>query len=325
MDSCKRILITGIAGFIGSHLAKALLKRNDFVVGIDNFNSYYNPDLKKLRVASIPNVIQGEIQNTSLIKMLLDKHKITHVVQLAAQAGVRYSLTHPDSYRTSNLDGFFSILEALRERPHISLTFASSSSVYGLNEKIPFSEKDPTDRPANVYAATKKANEALAFSYHHLYGIPMTALRFFTVYGPYGRPDMAVLKFANAIDLGQPIGLYNEGLMQRDFTYIDDIVDGTIRAIDFNTTFEIFNIGRGRPEQLIDMVCYLEEALGKKALIEKLPMQAAEIISTYADIDKARQVLGFNPKTSLKEGIGHTIKWYKEFSLSPFCENCVIK
>lgn len=309
-NSRKRILITGIAGFIGSHLAKALLHRGDTVIGVDNFNPYYEPKLKRDRVASLPHVIEGDIQNTELIEELLDTYEITHVVQLAAQAGVRYSLTHPDSYRISNLDGFFSILEALRKRPHIKLTFASSSSVYGLNTKIPFSESDPTDQPANVYAATKKAGEALAFSYHHLYGIPMTALRYFTVYGPQGRPDMAILKFANAIDQGEPIQLYNQGQMQRDFTYIDDIVDGTIRAIDYKTSFEIFNLGKGQPERLEDMIHYLEEALGKKALIEKLPMQPGEITTTFADIDKARELLSFYPITPLKEGIEKTISWY---------------
>jgi len=314
-NSRKRIFITGIAGFIGSHLAKALIKRGDYVIGCDNFNSYYDPFLKRKRVEKLSHITECDLNDQKLIEDLIDQHEITHLVHLAAQAGVRYSLENPKAYHDSNLSGFFSILETLRSRPHIRFIFASSSSVYGLNRKIPFSETDPTDHPANLYAATKKAAEALAFSYHHLYDIPTIALRYFTVYGPAGRPDMAIYKFAEAIRSGRPIDVYNNGQMQRDFTYINDIVDGTIRAIDYEAPFEIFNLGNSHPEPLLKVIELLEYSLGVKAHLNMLPMQPGEIETTYADIDKASRLLSYAPKTSIEEGIASFVEWLNSSTL----------
>lgn len=309
-NSRKRIFITGAAGFIGSYLAQHLHTRGDFVIGCDNFNTYYDPELKKMRAEALPcKVLNCDFTD---IAHALDKHQITHVVHLAAQAGVRYSLLHPEKYQETNSNSFFQLLEILKDRPHIKFTFASSSSVYGLNKKIPFSESDPTDHPANFYGATKKANEVMAFSYHHLYGIATTALRFFTVYGPMGRPDMAYFFFTNAIQNGKTIRLFNKGNMRRDFTYIDDIVEGTTAAIDRESSFEIFNLGNNQPEELMTMVQLIEEHLGKKAKLELLPMQPGEIEITYANIDKAKKLLGFSPKTSLEEGMKKFLTWHQE-------------
>ena len=308
-NSRKRIFITGIAGFIGFHLAKELQKRGEIVFGCDNFNSYYDPDLKRERAAQLSNVFECDICDQNSIENLFSKHQITHLVHLAAQAGVRYSITHPEKYQETNSKGFFHILESVRHHPHIKLTFASSSSVYGLNKKTPFSESDSTDHPANFYGATKKSNEVMAFSYHHLYGLAITALRFFTVYGPWGRPDMAYFSFTKAIDEGKPIPLFNHGKMERDFTYIDDIVSGIIGAIDYEAAFEIFNLGNHQPESILKLIHIIESHLGKKAHLEMLPMQPGEITITYADISKAQKLLGFFPKTSLEEGMEHFLKW----------------
>lgn len=314
-NSRKRIFITGIGGFIGSHLAKVLLQRGDQVAGCDNFNDYYDPSLKKERVEGLPNVFECDVQDQKQIETLITNHNTTHLVHLAAQAGVRYSITHPQTYVEANLHGLFSLLEVLKAHPQIKFTFASSSSVYGLNKKIPFSESDPTDLPANFYAATKKAGEAMAFSYHHLYGIATTALRYFTVYGPMGRPDMAYYKFAKAILEEKPIDLYNYGKMERDFTYIDDIVDGTIRALDYEAPFEIFNLGNNTPEPLLKMVELLEQYLGKKAILNLLPMQMGEIRTTFADIDKAKRLLGYEPKTSLEQGLQKFTNWFQSSNI----------
>ncbi len=310
-NSRKRIFITGIAGFIGFHLAKALEKEGHFVTGCDHFNDYYDPELKKQRAAELSSVHTLDICERAKLKDLILQNEITHIVHLAAQAGVRYSITHPEKYHDTNLSGFFHLLEILRAHPHIHLTFASSSSVYGLNKKIPFSESDPTDQPANFYGATKKSNELMAHSYHHLYGIPMTGLRFFTVYGPFGRPDMAYFSFTKAICEDKPIKVFNNGNMQRDFTYIDDIVSGIIAALDYDAKFEIFNLGNNQPEELLTMIRLLEEYLGKKAILEMLPMPPGEIKTTFADISKAQKLLGFSPKTSLEEGIQKFIHWYR--------------
>lgn len=307
-SSRKRIFITGMAGFIGSYLARRLIRQGDHVVGCDNFNAYYDPELKKKRAKGL-NVVVCDINDGRRIEQLLEEHEITHLVHLAAQPGVRYSLENPKAYKETNLDGFFSILEALRKFPHIRGIFASSSSVYGLNERAPFCESDPTDHPANFYSATKKANETLAFSYHHLYGIPMTILRLFTVYGPMGRPDMAYFKFAKAILQETPIDLYNQGKMARDFTYIDDIIDGIARAIDYESEFTIFNLGNSRPEPLFKMVHLLEEYLEKKAQLNRLPMQPGEMPSTCANIERAKTLLGYDPKTSLEQGLKRFTEW----------------
>ncbi len=316
VNSDKRIFITGAAGFIGFHLAKALSARGDQVVGCDNFNSYYDPALKRERARLLQEsgvqVHTGDLNDRVALEKLIADHETTHLVHLAAQAGVRYSITHPEEYQESNSNGFFHLLEILRQKTHIKFTFASSSSVYGLNKKIPFAESDMTDQPANFYGATKKSNELMAFSYHHLYGIATTALRFFTVYGPYGRPDMAYYFFTKAIIDGKTIKVFNHGQMQRDFTYIDDIVEGIVAAVDLEGSFEVFNLGNHKPEPLMKMIGLLEALTGKKAHLEMLPMQPGEIPITYADITKAQEKLHFTPKTSLEEGLSHFYNWYEQ-------------
>ncbi len=313
----KQILITGCAGFIGFHLAQALKTRGDFCIGLDNFNSYYDPELKKDRADLLRKngieVIQADICDRTLIGLLLRKHNITHVVHLAAQAGVRHSLSHPDDYVASNLQGFVSILENIREIPSIKLIYASSSSVYGLNKKIPFSTEDPTDHPANLYGATKKANELMAHAYHHLYGLSVTALRYFTVYGPWGRPDMAYYRFTKQILNGEQVQVFNRGEMKRDFTYIDDIVKGTIAAIDLGAKCEIFNLGNNRPVNLLYLIELLEKGLGKVAIKEMLPMQPGEVVETFADIKKSQELLHFQPAVPFEEGILHFINWFKQY------------
>lgn len=320
MAQPKRIFVTGAAGFVGFHLCRKLALRGDFVIGLDNFNSYYDPLLKKTRVANLEGIeiVEGDICNTELLKKLLQQHQITHIAHLAAQAGVRHSILHPKDYVTSNLEGFVSLLEACRIHPSIKLTFASSSSVYGLNRKIPFSTEDPTDHPTNLYGATKKANEAIAHAYHHLYGISTTALRFFTAYGPWGRPDMAYYSFARKIQDGKPIQVFNHGNMKRDFTYIDDIIDGTIAAIDLEAAFETFNLGNHCPVNLLELIQLLEESLHKKALLELLPMQPGEVLETCADIEKSQRLLNFSPKVSLKEGIPRFVEWFEEYHAFAF-------
>lgn len=312
--SSKRIFITGIAGFIGFHLAKFLHGRGFFVLGCDNFNNYYDPALKKQRAEQLLalgiEVVDADISDSPLIESLLVKNKITHCVHLAAQAGVRYSLTFPEKYVHSNLHGFTQILEVLKRHPHIKFIFASSSSVYGLNQKIPFSEEDKTVHPANFYAATKIAGEAIAHSYHHLYGIPTIGLRYFTVYGPWGRPDMAYFLFTDSIMQGKPIQVFHEGKMQRDFTYIDDIIQGTCAALDFEADFEIFNLGNHRPVEILHLIELIEKKIGKKAIKEFKPMQSGEVLTTYADISKSQQALCFHPKTSLEEGMDKFLDWY---------------
>ncbi len=312
--SSKRIFITGIAGFIGFHLAKFLNQNNHFVIGCDNFNDYYDPKLKKMRSQLLQaegiQVLEADICHADKLGQALDEHNITHLVHLAAQAGVRYSLVAPEKYVHSNLQGFVQLLEVLKRRSHIKLVFASSSSVYGLNQKIPFSETDKTIHPANFYAATKIANEAIAHSYHHLYGISMVGLRYFTVYGPWGRPDMAYYLFTEAIMQGKPIILYDSGNMQRDFTYIDDIVKGTVAALDFDAGFEIFNLGNNQPSAITQLISIIEKETKKSALKEYKPMQAGEVPITFADIVKSQKALHFQPKTSLEEGMKLFVEWY---------------
>ena len=315
----KQIFITGAAGFIGFHLARYLRKRGDVVIGLDVFNDYYDPRLKRARqqklLAEGIQIVEGDIRNTALLKEILERYQITHIAHLAAQAGVRHSITHPNDYIDSNLQGFASVLEACRARPGIKLIYASSSSVYGLNKKIPFHVDDKTDEPANLYGATKKANEVMAHAYHHLYGLPVTALRYFTVYGPWGRPDMAYYRFSRLICEGRPIQVFNQGLMRRDFTYIDDIVKGTAAAIDLGAASEIFNLGNNRPVELLYLIQLLEQALEKKAIMEMLPMQPGEVIETFADIEKSTHLLGFRPSVSLEEGIARFVDWFKQYYL----------
>jgi len=300
----KSIFITGIAGFIGFHLALHLKQRGDNVVGCDTFNDYYDPCLKRARAAVLEqhgiSAIEADVRDMAKIASSLSD--ATHLVHMAAQAGVRYSITHPQAYVDANIDGFVKMLEACRTHPGMKFIYASSSSVYGLNQKIPFSEKDPTDQPASFYGATKKSNELIAASYHHLYRIPVTGLRFFTVYGPWGRPDMAYFAFTQKILAGQSIPVFNAGKMQRDFTYIDDIVQGTVAAIDLGADCEIFNLGNNRCEELSSLIHLIENYTGKTAQQELLPMQPGDVIATYADISKSQAHLGFSPQISLAEG-----------------------
>lgn len=315
----KKVFITGCAGFIGFHMAQALSKQGNTVIGLDNFNDYYSLKLKKYRADLLRKegikVIEGDICNEELLELTVQSFKPTHLLHLAAQAGVRYSLTNPLSYIRSNIEGFTHILELIRNHPFIKLCYASSSSVYGLNGKIPYSIDDLTDNQASLYGMTKKANELMATTYSHLYGIKAVGLRFFTVYGPFGRPDMALYSFTKAILKDQPIEIFNFGNMQRDFTYIDDIVAGTLAAMDFDGKEQLFNLGNHKPVSLLTFVGVLEKALGKKADIRLLPMQPGEIPSTYADIGKSQELLGFVPKTTIEEGIPLFVDWYREYSL----------
>ncbi|MFN0065042.1 MAG: NAD-dependent epimerase/dehydratase family protein [Chlamydiales bacterium] len=306
------VLITGCAGFIGFHTALALQSRGVRVVGLDNFNDYYAPKLKERRAALLEDKgIKIHRLDLSEVDTLFTQYNFTHVLNLAAQAGVRYARKNPHAYIHSNIQGFLSLLEALKTRPHIKLVYASSSSVYGCNEKVPFSEKDHTDKPANLYAATKKANELMAYSYHHLYGIEAIGLRYFTVYGPWGRPDMAYFSFTEAIVEGRPIHLFNEGKMRRDFTYIDDAVAATLQALEYKGSCEVFNIGNHHVYELMTLVSILEKELGKEAIKVFEAPSAGEMERTYADISLAQEKLCFAPKTCLEEGLTHFIQWYK--------------
>ncbi len=310
----KRIFISGIGGFIGFHVARALKLRGDAVFGCDNFNDYYDPSLKRARTKLLAEmeipVIDCDVVDQNSIKNELQKHSITHFVHLAAQAGVRHSLKAPESYVHSNLNGFVQVLEALRQSPHIKLIYASSSSVYGMNSKIPFAETDPVEKPASFYGATKRCNELIASSYHHVHGLACTGLRFFTVYGPWGRPDMAYYSFAKAILNQEPLPVFGEGKLMRDFTYIDDIVKGTMAAIDYGATNEIFNLGNCSPVSVLEFISILEDCLGKKASLMMHPMPPGDVPITYADISKSQKILGFQPKTSLREGLKKFTDWF---------------
>ena len=314
----KNILVTGAAGFIGFHLSSALHARGDKVVGYDNFNDYYNPLLKRDRCKELVRqgiyVEEGDISDIESLARIVRENEITDIVHLAAQAGVRYSLNNPHAYIQANITGFLNVLEICKKNPRIKLTYASSSSVYGLNKKIPFSTEDRTDQQASLYGVTKKTNELMAQTYHHLFGISMTGLRFFTVYGPWGRPDMAYFSFTQAIVEGRPIEIYNQGNMLRDFTYIDDIISGTIAAIDLRSGCEVYNLGSHSPEKLLDFIHLIEQELGKEAKKIFLPMQAGDVVSTYADIETSAEILGFKPKTTLREGIKKFVDWYKNYS-----------
>lgn len=333
----KTILITGVAGFIGSCLAKRLLEqcKGLHIVGLDNMNDYYDVSLKKYRLNQLEiylnfSFIRGSIADKIVIKSIFDTYKPDIVVNLAAQAGVRYSIKNPDAYIESNIVGFYTILEACRhsydngQKGVDHLVYASSSSVYGSNKKVPSSVDDKVDNPISLYAATKKSNELMAYAYSKLYGIPSTALRFFTVYGPAGRPDMAYFKFTNKIVKGEKIQLYNYGNMYRDFTYIDDIITGVIAVMqrtpsgtEDGTKYKVYNIGNNHPESLLYFIAVLERSLLSNGIIQKpvekelLPMQPGDVYQTYADIDELIRDFGFKPRTSLAEGLDKFAKWYK--------------
>jgi UDP-glucuronate 4-epimerase len=320
------ILVTGAAGFVGSFVAARLADMGHRVIGCDNFNDYYTPQLKHDRVAALlaPRGIRCErieLSDAAQVAALFDAHQPSHVVHLAAQAGVRYSLENPAAYIQSNLVGFSHMLEACRRHKVRHMVYASSSSVYGANAKVPFSESDQTDAPVSLYAATKKSNELMAYSYSHLYQLPMTGLRFFTVYGPWGRPDMAYFSFTRKIMNGEPIPVFAEGLLRRDFTYVDDIVEGVVRLL-FKPTPEadgapahaVFNIGNHQPVMVMDFIATLEQVLGRKAVIDFLPMQPGDVPATYADTDRLRAWVGFAPATPLADGLLAFANWYNRWS-----------
>ncbi len=313
----SRILISGVAGFIGFHIAKSLLKDGYIVYGVDNLNNYYNPDLKKERLNIISEYDnfkfkKVDITNYKNLNEVFIDFKPSKVLHLAAQAGVRYSLENPFAYLNSNLVGFMNIIELSKEYKVGGFIYASSSSIYGSNKKIPFSENDITDNPVSLYAATKKSNELIAHTYSHIHNLNTTGLRFFTVYGPWGRPDMAYFSFASKISSGSKINVYNNGNMKRDFTYIDDIVDGIKFAIDKNYQCEIFNLGNNKSENLMDLIKYIEKYLGINAKVKFSPMQLGDVKQTYANINKSKKMLKYKPKISLKVGLEKFIKWYKE-------------
>lgn len=328
-----KVLVTGVAGFIGYHFAQRLLVENIQVYGIDNLNAYYDVNLKKDRLAQL-SLQPGftfqflDLNDRDRISALFTEHQFDYVVNLAAQAGVRYSLENPFAYVDSNMSGFVNLLEGCRQSQVKHLVFASSSSVYGANTKVPFSVTDNVDHPISLYAASKKANELFAHVYSHLYNLPTTGLRFFTVYGPWGRPDMAYFKFVQAIDAGKPIDVYNFGNMMRDFTYIDDVIEGVFRVMtepphlslsannspqENKAPYKIYNIGNNNPVQLLTFIATIEKALGKTATKNFLPMQPGDVLSTYADIDELIKDVGFKPTTSIDEGIGRFVEWYQKY------------
>ena len=309
-----KVLITGVAGFIGMHCAKKLLARGDDVVGIDNLSPYYSVELKKDRLKQLPiRCHQIDLADAAALAGIFDKEKPDAVLNLAAQAGVRYSLENPAAYIQTNLVGFANLLECCRRHPPRHLVYASSSSVYGSNTQLPWSEDQNVDHPVSLYAATKKSNELMAHTYSHLFGLNTTGLRFFTVYGPWGRPDMSAMLFAHAIMEGKPIQVFNQGDMQRDFTYVDDIVEGTLRVLDRPARYEVYNIGNHQPVQLLDYVALLERTLGKKAQIELRPMQPGDVKATYADTRKLHAAVGFAPSTPLATGLERFAAWFRQY------------
>ncbi len=338
-----KILVTGAAGFIGYHVAKRLLEQSHAVFGLDNLNPYYNPALKTARLEQLKpfsnfKFYARDLADRKGLEELFDAEKIERVIHLGAQAGVRYSLENPHAYVEGNLVGFVNILEGCRKHKIDHLVYASSSSVYGLNSALPFSVEQNVDHPISLYAATKKSNELLAHAYSHLYRLPTTGLRFFTVYGPWGRPDMAVFLFTKAILSGKPIKLFNRGEMQRDFTYIDDVVEGVLRIADqpaksdpnwnsatpdpsrSSAPYRIYNIGNQNPVSLREFVETLEKALGKKAKIELTDQQAGDVSATAADVEALQEAIGYAPKTSLEQGLKKFVTWYLEHS--ELCSNC---
>ena len=331
-----KILVTGAAGFIGYHTALRLLERGDEVVGVDNLNDYYDVSLKETRLARLRSrdgfrFERIDIADRDGMSELFTRLRPERVIHLAAQAGVRYSLVNPHAYTDSNVTGFLNILEGCRHGGVDHLVFASTSSVYGSNTKQPFSEHQTVDHPVSLYAATKKANELMAHTYAHLFGLRVTGLRFFTVYGPWGRPDMALFKFTRGILAGEPIPVFNNGQMIRDFTYVDDIVEGVIRAADHpaqpdpewngddpdpatsNAPYRVYNIGNNEPVLLLDCIAMLEEELGVKAQMEFHPMQPGDVVSTMADVSELERAVGFRPRTPLRTGISRFVSWYREY------------
>ena len=331
-----KILVTGAAGFIGMHTALVLLARGDEVVGLDNLNDYYDVRLKEARLARLQALpgfrfVRGDVADRELLPRLFARERFDRVVHLAAQAGVRYSLENPHAYVDSNLVGFMNVLEGCRHNQVEHLVYASSSSVYGGNTRMPFSEHDTVDHPISLYAATKKANELMAHTYSHLYGLPTTGLRFFTVYGPWGRPDMALFLFTKAMLEGRAIDVFNHGRMRRDFTYVDDIVEGVVRVLDrpasadpafdsndpdpatSNAPYRVFNIGNHQPVELMDYIGALEKALGRTAEKNYPPMQDGDVPATYADTEALIAATGFGPATPVTEGVGRFVAWYREY------------
>jgi UDP-glucuronate 4-epimerase len=329
-------LVTGAAGFIGFHTAKALLARGDSVVGLDSVNSYYDPTLKESRLALLEGLpgfsfIRADLADRAAMERVFADHRFDRVIHLAAQAGVRYSLTNPHAYIDSNLVGFLHVLEGCRHQKVPHLTYASSSSVYGANTTMPFSIHQNVDHPLSLYAATKKANELMAHTYSHLYQLPTTGLRFFTVYGPWGRPDMAMFLFTKAILEGKPIEVFNHGQMQRDFTYIDDIVEGVIRTSDHiavpnpawrgdhpdpgtsRAPWRVYNIGNNNPVELMHLIATIESQLGKEAVKTMLPMQPGDVPATYADVQDLVADVGFSPATPIETGVSRFVSWYREY------------
>ena len=339
-----RVLVTGSAGFIGFHTARRLMERGDEVVGIDVVNDYYDPALKEARLRVLDETakhggrawqfVRGNIADAAFVRSCFDEHRFERVIHLAAQAGVRYSLTNPLAYVESNLLGFTSILEACRHTGVGHLTFASTSSVYGANTSMPFSEHHGVDHPLQFYAATKRANELMAHSYSHLFRLPVTGLRFFTVYGPWGRPDMAPIQFTRNIDQGKPIQVFNNGNHTRDFTYIDDIVEGVIRASDTVATpnpnwdsrapdpatstapFRLYNIGNSNPVKLGDFIAAIEEALNKRAIRELKPLQPGDVPDTFADVTELSRAVDYRPATDVRAGVARLVEWYRQYYAS---------
>jgi len=331
-----KVLVTGVAGFIGMHTAQRLLARGNEVVGVDNLNDYYDVQLKRDRLQQLLPLpgfkfVEMNLADQQAAQQLFAMEKFQRVVNLAAQPGVRYSLQNPHAYVESNIVGFLNVLEGCRHNQVEHLVYASSSSVYGANTHMPFSVHDNVDHPVSLYAATKKSNELMAHTYSHLFGLPTTGLRFFTVYGPWGRPDMSPSLFTSAIRAGRAIDVFNQGKMRRDFTYIDDIVEGVVRVLDktatpdaaFNTAqpdaatsyaaFRVYNIGNHEPVELMAFISEIENALGKEAVKNMLPMQDGDVVATYADIEDLRQAVGFSPATPLKEGVEKFVAWHKDY------------
>jgi UDP-glucuronate 4-epimerase len=321
--SDQTILVTGAAGFIGFHIARQLLVEGRHVAGLDSLNNYYDPALKQarlnvLREHSRFSFTQADLADRPSIASLFAKHRFAVVIHLAAQAGVRHSIDHPHAYADANLEGFVNVLEGCRRNECRHLIYASSSSVYGANTKLPFSVDDKTDHPISLYAATKKANEVIAHSYSHLYRLPVTGLRFFTIYGPWGRPDMAIFLFARAITEGTPIRLFNHGKMRRDFTHVDDVTRVVMRLVDHipqddgRPPAQIYNVGNHQPEELMHVVALLEKELGRAAVKDMLPMQPGDVTETFADVGDLMRDVGFSPGTSIEDGIRDFVAWYRD-------------
>ena len=332
-----KVLVTGAAGFIGMHVARLLLQRGDSVVGIDNLNDYYDPALKLARLDCLTSFenfrfVRMDVADPQAMEALFSREAFDRVVHLAAQAGVRYSLSNPQAYVQSNLVGFANVLECCRNHAVVHLVYASSSSVYGANTRMPFSVHDEVNHPVSLYAATKKSNELMAHSYSHLFGLPTTGLRYFTVYGPWGRPDMSPWLFSSAILEGRTIDVFNHGKMRRDFTFVDDIAEGTVRVMDHVATangdfdpdhpdpgssrapYRVYNIGNQRPVELMTFINTIEKALGKEAKKNFLPMQPGDVLATFADVDDLKRDIGFSPQTSLEEGVARWADWFRAYS-----------